>query len=119
MSNRVSDSKRRALKRRLRKEESCCWLCGFPLQDDAHWKTDWATEMDELLPVRQGGDPLGSNTDIHLVHRCCNNHRNAKEFENYDVDDWFPGIFHEWAAKKLNAKLDKPRIPRAKRFNIL
>ena len=88
MGNRGSDRKRQALKRQLQKVETVCWLCGYPLDNDAPAFTDYATEVDEEVPASRGGDVYGVRTPCHLVHRCCNNLKDNSILEQYSLADW-------------------------------
>lgn len=107
MGNRGNDSTRRRIKRRLRMSEDTCFLCGLPLDDAAPAFTDWSTEIDEVIPVRKGGDPYGANTDLHLVHRCCNIHRNAKQYRESVP---YPGMLRDWAIEKLSQQQKQGNI---------
>lgn len=89
MGNRGSDSRRRALKRKLEQVEDCCWLCGYALVPDAEPMTDYATEVDEELPASKGGDVYGVRTPCHLVHRCCNNKKDNDILPQYALAEWF------------------------------
>lgn len=88
MSNRGSSRRREALKRQLMRVESECWLCGYPLDNDAPPFTDFATEVDEEVPASLGGDVYGVRTPCHLVHRCCNNEKSGVVVKQYSLTEW-------------------------------
>lgn len=89
MGSRGSDSRRRSLKKKLQAIEDECWLCGFPLHNDAEPFTDYATEIDERLPASLGGDVYGVRSECHLVHRCCNQKKSDRILEQYALSQWF------------------------------
>lgn len=89
MGNRGSDSKRRALKKKLEAVEDTCWLCGYALRPDAEPMTDYATEVDEEIPASLGGDVYGVRTPCHLVHRCCNNEKSGRILPQFALSEWF------------------------------
>lgn len=102
MSNRGNSSRRAKLKRQLQQVEHECWLCGFPLDNDAPYWDDLATEVDEETPTSLGGDVYGVRTPCHLVHRICNNKKSNSELEQYALRDWF--ISHTKRQEQAKAK---------------
>lgn len=39
-----------------------------------------SAEVDEIIPVSRGGDPLAWN-NVQLTHRCCNQHKSNRSNE--------------------------------------
>lgn len=106
MGNRGSDYKRRQIKKQLQQIETVCWLCWFPLDNDAPANTDYATELDEITPASLGGDTEDIN-NIHLAHRICNNYRD----NNADIKD---GMLREWFMKRAKVKAQTAAEPTKK-----
>lgn len=100
MGSRGSHRRREGLKRRLQQVETVCWLCGFPLDNSASPFTDFATEIDEEIPVSMGGDYYGVDSPCHLTHRCCNIHKGNKELKQGELRDWFVKKWHLQSIQK-------------------
>lgn len=83
--------RRRELRARVLREETHCGICGQPVdktlgmmrgQHGARCAGDCAgcvphplrAEVDEVLPVSRGGDPLARD-NVRLTHRICNQRR--------------------------------------------
>jgi len=71
--------RRRQLRARvLASEDYCAWdQCprpGIPVDKTVHYLDPWAPEVDEIIPVSQGGDPL-ARSNTRLMHRWCNQQR--------------------------------------------
>lgn len=93
---RANGSKRTALIARVKREESCCWLCGGEVDQTltviigSHGKKcadpecigctphPMRAEVDEIIPVSKGGDPLDRG-NCRLSHRRCNRRRGNAE----------------------------------------
>lgn len=72
---RVSNGhRRRELRRRVLAEETHCGLCGQPVDRTLHHNDPGAPEVDEIIPVSLGGDPL-ARSNVRLTHRLCNQRR--------------------------------------------
>jgi 5-methylcytosine-specific restriction endonuclease McrA len=76
MSNprRANGHRRNQLRKRVLSEESTCWLCGLPVDKTLHYLDPQAPEVDEIIPVSLGGDPL-VRANCRLAHRICNQRR--------------------------------------------
>ncbi|MDR1447697.1 MAG: HNH endonuclease [Candidatus Ancillula sp.] len=48
-----------------------CHLCGGLVDKELHYLNDLAPEVDEIVPVSRGGDPLDWD-NVKLAHRVCN-----------------------------------------------
>lgn len=83
MGARGNDAKRRRIKKRLACEQAYCWLCGYPLDPTAPPFTDWATEIDELLPFSRGGSGT-DQANTKLAHRWCNLQRSNALLDHRD-----------------------------------
>lgn len=66
--------RRRELRKRILASETVCALCGLPVDKTLHYLDPWAAEVDEIIPVSRGGDPL-SRKNCRLAHRVCNKTR--------------------------------------------
>ena len=76
---------RRKLRARLRAEGRPCWICGAfgrPSTIDYSLPAGhpMAFEVDELVPISKGGNPL-DYSNLASTHRCCNEWRKAKTVE--------------------------------------
>lgn len=68
---RANGHRRDQVRRRVLAEENDCWLCGLPVDKDLPPYLDGSPEMDEIIPVAMGGDPL-ERDNARLAHRLCN-----------------------------------------------
>ena len=69
--------RRRQLRKRVLAAYDFCALCGQVIDKTLHHHDPGAPEVDEIIPVSLGGDPLSwSNTQ--LVHRLCNQRKGNK-----------------------------------------
>jgi hypothetical protein len=71
--------RRRQLRARvLATETHCAWEhCPrpeTPIDKTLHHHDPWAGEVDEIIPISRGGNPL-SRGNVRLLHRWCNQHR--------------------------------------------
>lgn len=67
----ANGSKRRAIRERWRAIGAPCALCGAPIEYSLPAGHPMSFEVDEIVPVSRGGDPLDfSNTQPS--HRVCN-----------------------------------------------
>lgn len=74
---RANGSRRNAISRRLKAGGLPCWICGHPIDPGVPARNPLAFEVDELVPVSRGGDPLNP-ANCAPAHRCCNEWRAAK-----------------------------------------
>ena len=63
--------RRRQLRARVLREEHDCWLCGLPVDKALKTPDPGSPEVDEIIPVSLGGDPL-DRSNARLSHRLCN-----------------------------------------------
>ena len=68
---RANGHRRDQVRRRVLTEESDCWLCGQPVDVTLPPFLPDSPEVDEVIPVSLGGDPLDRN-NCRLSHRLCN-----------------------------------------------
>lgn len=62
------------------REESDCWLCGEPVDKTLPPYQHGSPEVDEVVPVSQGGDPLDRrNCRLSRSHRICNVRRGQQQ----------------------------------------
>lgn len=71
---RANGSRRTALRCRLRAEGRPCHLCGLPIDYSLPPGHPWSFEVDEIVPVSRGGDPLDYD-NVDAAHRICNQRR--------------------------------------------
>lgn len=69
---------RRKVRATVLREESDCWLCGLPVDKTLPPHQDGSPEVDEVIAVSDGGDPLDRN-NCRLSHRKCNHARGQKQ----------------------------------------
>ena len=74
--------RRRQLRRRVLAAYTNCALCGHPVDKTLHYLDPGAPEVDEIIPVSLGGDPL-KWANVQLAHRRCNQAKSNKL-------DWTP-----------------------------
>lgn len=60
--------RRRQLRARVLREEDNCWLCGEPVNKELLTPHPGSPEVDEVVPVSLGGDPLARD-NCRLSHR--------------------------------------------------
>ena len=77
----ANGSARRKLRRWLKSQGRPCWICvAFGRRGEIdyslHHLHPYAFEVDELVPVALGGDPLDP-ANVDAAHRCCNQWRGA------------------------------------------
>lgn len=65
---------RRKLRARLRSEGRPCHICGLCIDYALPAGDPMSFEVDELVPVSRGGDPL-DYTNVGAAHRICNQRR--------------------------------------------
>lgn len=84
---RANGSRRTALRKRVAALGLPCWLCGHPIdyslttyidpKDGREKRHPWSFELDEVIPVSKGGDPLDIR-NVRPAHRICNQKRSNK-----------------------------------------
>ena len=74
---RSNGARRDALRRRVADECRPCHLCGKPIDYSLPAGHPMCYELDEIVPVSKGGDPL-SYGNVAPAHRICNQKRGAK-----------------------------------------
>ena len=79
-ARRANSSRRNAARSRVRARDTCCWICGLPIDYSLPARDAQAYEADELIPVSLGGSPYDT-ANISATHRCCNNWRRARSVE--------------------------------------
>lgn len=65
---------RRKLRARLRAEGRPCHLCCLPIDYSLPAGDPMSFEVDEIIPVSRGGDPL-DYMNVGAAHRICNQRR--------------------------------------------
>lgn len=64
-----------ALKRRGKRENLPCWLCGHPIDYELPWKHPMSYTYDHVVAIANGGNPRGEGRP---AHRSCNSRRGAR-----------------------------------------
>ena len=68
---RANGHRRTQLRRRVLAHYTHCAICGKPVDKTLPMLDPLAPEVDEILPVSRGGDPLAWS-NVQLAHRICN-----------------------------------------------
>lgn len=68
------------LRRRVLAAYDVCAICGKPVDKTLRSPHPMSAEVDELIPVSRGGDPL-SFANCRLTHRRCNRLKGDKSDE--------------------------------------
>ncbi len=71
---RANGHRRNQLRAQVLREEDNCWLCGQAVDKTLPPLLPGSPEVDEIVPVALGGDPL-DRSNCRLSHRACNNKR--------------------------------------------
>ena len=73
MSNprRANGHRRDQVRRQVLREEHDCWLCGEPVDKTLPPFLPGSPEVDEVVPIAEGGDPI-DRSNCRLSHRLCN-----------------------------------------------
>lgn len=80
-NERVSNGyRRRMLRQRVLAAYDVCAICGKPVDKTLKTPHPMSAEVDEIIPVSRGGDPLAWN-NVQLTHRCCNQHKSNRSNE--------------------------------------
>lgn len=69
-------ARQRALKRRARRNNTPCHICGHAIDYTLHWKHPMSFTADHITPVANGGHMLG---ELAPAHRSCNSRRGTKQ----------------------------------------
>lgn len=70
-------ARRRALRARVKAWGRPCAICGKPIDYDLPPGHPMSFEVDEIIPVSKGGDPL-SIDNVQPAHRICNQRKGSK-----------------------------------------
>ena len=66
--------RRRQIRARLLASSDICAICGLPIDKSLKTPDPMSAEVDEIIPVSKGGNPLDIR-NCRLVHRICNQRR--------------------------------------------
>lgn len=83
--------------KRVRAAYDTCHLCGRPIDKTLPAGDPWSLEVDEIIPVSQGGSPTDFN-NLAASHRICNEYRG-----NHSV---------QWAQARLKGQHIEPKATR-------
>ncbi len=70
-------NRRRLLRQRVLAAYDTCAICGKPVDKSLHTPHPLSAEVDEIIPVSRGGDPLSWH-NVQLTHRRCNRLKSNK-----------------------------------------
>lgn len=73
-------ARRRAIRARWRAIGDPCHLCGKPIDYSLPAGHPMSFEVDEIVPVSKGGDPLRFE-NTQPAHRCCNQRKGNGRFD--------------------------------------
>lgn len=76
---RANGHRRDQVRAQVLREEDDCWLCGLPVDKTLGPYLPGSPEVDEIIPVELGGDPLDRG-NCRLAHRKCN-HKRGQELK--------------------------------------
>lgn len=76
---------RRKLRARLKAMGMDCHLCGMPIDYSLPSGHPMSFEVDELVPVSRGGDPLDFS-NVAAAHRICNQKRGNKPVQTFRAE---------------------------------
>lgn len=68
---RANGNLRNKIRARIKARGDVCALCGMPIDYSLPAGDPWSYEVDEIIPVSRGGDPLDIN-NCQPAHRICN-----------------------------------------------
>lgn len=68
--------RRRNLRTRILREEHQCGICGHDVDKTIPTPDPFSAEIDEIVPIALGGDPL-DRKNCRLAHRVCNRCRST------------------------------------------
>ena len=72
--------RRRQLRARVLAAYDTCAICGQPVDKALRSPHPMSAEVDEIIPVSRGGDPLAWD-NVRLTHRRCNRLKSNKSDE--------------------------------------
>jgi len=73
--------RRRVLRKRIKSLGLPCAICGKPIDYSLPAGHPMSYELDEIVPVALGGDPL-DESNVQPAHRICNERKGAKTHLN-------------------------------------
>lgn len=68
---RANGHRRNQVRAQVLREEHDCWLCGLPVDKELPPHLDGSPEVDEIVPIALGGNPI-DRSNCRLAHRLCN-----------------------------------------------
>lgn len=68
---RANGHRRTQLRNRVLREETHCAICGHEVDKTIPTPDPMSPEVDEIIPIKAGGDPL-DRANCQLAHRICN-----------------------------------------------
>lgn len=74
-------ARRTKLRQRVLAAYDVCAICGQPVDKSLRTPDPMSAEVDEIIPVSKGGDPLDWN-NVRLTHRRCNRLKSNKSDEH-------------------------------------
>lgn len=75
-----AESQFKKAKKIIYASQSCCGICGRPVDFDKKFPDPWSATLDHIIPIQKGGDPA-SLDNLQLAHLQCNRIKSTKLFE--------------------------------------
>ena len=85
---------RRKLRAWVLATQDICHICGGHVDTTLPPGLPLSPEVDEIIPVSRGGDPLDPH-NVALAHRICNERRGAKLLRPHEIGDG-DGTTRDW-----------------------
>ncbi len=86
---RTNSTRRNNLRKRIKDLGLPCAICGKPIDYSLPARDPMSYELDEIIPVSRGGDPLDIN-NVQPAHRCCNLAKSNKIMNKRPIKNAFP-----------------------------
>ena len=94
---RANGHRRNTIRKRIAARREPCAICGRPIDYSLPAGNEYAFEVDEIVPVHKGGNPLDIR-NCRPTHRKCNRERYQQE-----------------RADEIAKRLEAPSLPKATR----
>lgn len=86
---RANGSRRTKLRDRVRRKGLPCALCGQPIDYSLPAGHPMSYELDEIVPVSRGGDPLDER-NVQPAHRVCNQRKGNRMPQDASLPPMLP-----------------------------
>ena len=72
-----AEAQYRKAKKIIYASQSCCGICGRPVNFDKKFPDPWSATLDHIIPIDKGGDPANLE-NLQLAHLQCNRIKSNK-----------------------------------------